>query len=150
MRGRVVSATHHRRGSGCMRDDGTTDFERSDRIAAARKRYRLWSWTTLTRGVMVTLILEIDRAEYAAIPAGETPRFSAALGTIAPANCCTQGPWRFCRKAPHQDRYRYGNTRNRRGRDPVKFAHSSPCELAFKLHKLRKNSRKLVRQPLGP
>ena len=52
-----------------MSDDGTTDFERSDRIAAARKRYRLWSWTTLTRGVMVTLILEIDRAEYAAIPA---------------------------------------------------------------------------------
>src|SRR6516162_8947425 len=78
------------------------------------------------------LILEIDRAKYAAIPAGETPRFSAALGTIAPANCGTQGPWRLC-KAPHQDRYRYGSTRNRRGRDPVKFAHSSPCELAFKL-----------------
>ena len=35
------------------------------------------------------LTLEIDRAEYAAIPAGETPRFSTALGTIAPANCCT-------------------------------------------------------------
>jgi hypothetical protein len=69
MRGRVLSATHHRRGSDCMRDDGTTDFERSDRIAAARKRYRLWSWTTLARGVMVTLILETDRAEYAAIPA---------------------------------------------------------------------------------
>jgi hypothetical protein len=99
---------------------------------------------------MVTLMLEIDRAEYAAIPAGETPRFSAALGTIAPTNCRTQGPWRLCHKSPDQHRYRYGSTRNRRGRDPVKFADSSPCELAFKLRKLCKNSRKLVHRPLGP